>query len=429
MSKTNKKEELKQEKVMTKYDRKMQERKEKAAKEKKDNLISLIAAIAFAVVLVGAVVIAVVVTVNSERKAVSGTYLTVGEHEVSRVEYDYYYHIMMTEYLNTYSSFLPYMGFDSSVDPDLQEYDDTRTWGDVFDEMAVEQIKETKALVDDAEAAGFDYETEDADYKTFVEGFQVQADAYGLTLTDYYKQSFGEYATQSRLAPYIKETLFVGAYADKLAEDFAPTEEEITERYEANKNEYDTITYNLYTFSADVADGATEDEIATAMADAETKANEMKDACVAGEDFQTLCNKYDAEGEPNVNNETLTEAIGENKNTITGATYSLISPLYADWMYDDARTANEVEVFVDEDYNRYYVVQFIEKVYEEDTNDTISAEISSERVIEYKTGLVESYEVKDVAGELTFLANPLSAETTEEVTEEVTEETTEEVTE
>lgn len=425
MSKTNKKEELKQDKVMTKYDRKMQERKEKAAKEKKDNLISLIAAIVFAVVLVGGVIIALVVTLNSEKKAISGTYLTVGEHEVSKVEYDYYYNIMYTDYMNTYSSFLPYMGFDSAVDPDLQAYDDSRTWGDVFDEIAVEQIRETKAMVDDAKAAGFVYETEDDDYRTFVEGFQVQADASGLTLADYYKFSFGEYATQSRIAPYIKETLYVGAYADKLAEDFAPTDEEITAQYEANKNNYDTITYNLYTFSADIADGATEDEIATAMADAEAKANEMKEACIAGEDFQALCNKYDSEGEANENTETLTEALGEDKNKITGATYSLISSLYADWLYDDTRTADEVEVFVDEDYNRYYVVQFVEKVYEETTNDTISAEISGERVSEYKAGLVEKYEVKDVAGELNYLENPLSSETTEEVTEEATEEVAE----
>lgn len=393
MSKTNKKEELKTDKVMTKYDRKMQERKEKEEKEKKDNLISLIAAIAFAVVLVGAVIIAVVVTVNGEKKAVSGTYMTVGDYEVSNVEYDYYYNIMKTEYLNTYSSFLPYMGYDATVDPALQAYDENRTWEDIFAEMAVEQIKETKALIDDAKAAGFVYETEDADYKTFVEGFQMQADAYGLTLSDYYKQSFGEYATQARIAPYIRETLFVGAYANKLADDFAPAEEEITERYEANKNEYDTITYKLYTFSENVAD-------------AEAKAAEMKDALAAGEDFQTLSNQYDAAVEPNINNETLTEAIGEDKNTITGATYSLISPLYADWMYDDARVADDAEVFFDEEYNRYYVVQFVEKVHPETVNDQISAEISSERVMEYKAGLVEGYEVVDVAGELKYLTLP-----------------------
>lgn len=416
MSKTNKTEELKTDKVMTKYDRKMQERKEKAEKEKRDNKVSKLVSIVVAVVLIAAIVISIVVTVNNQKKAVSGVFMTVGEYEISNVEYDYYYNIMLTDYLSTYSSFLPYMGFDSSVDPDLQAYDENRTWGDLFDEIAVEQIKETKALIDDARAAGFVYETEEEDYKTFLDGFVVQAEAAGITVADYYKQSFGEYATQARVEPFLKETLFVGAYANKLMEDFAPTDEEITAKYEANKNNYDTITYGLYTFSADVTSESTEDEIAAAMADAEAKANEMKEACLAGEDFQTLCNEYDAEEETDAN-DVVASALGENKNIIEGATYSLISGLYADWMYDDAREEGEVEVFVDETYNRYYVVKFIEKVYEENTNDTISAEISSERVNEYKTEIVKKYEVKDVAGELKYLANPLFTEATEEAAE------------
>lgn len=398
MSKTNKNEELKTDKVMTKYDRKMQERKEREAKEKKQDIISKWGTAIVVIILVVAVAVSIIFTVNSRKQAVEGTFMMVGEHKVTNVEYDYYYNIMLTNYLTNYSSFLPYMGYDTSVDPDLQSYDDSRTWGDFFDQIAVEQIKETKAMVDDGKAAGFVYETEDADYKTFVEGFQVQADANGLTLTDYYKQSFGEYATPARLEPFIRETLYVGAYANKLMEDYAPSDDEIAAKYEENKNNYDKITYKLYTFSAD--DTVT-------MEDAEAKANEMKDAVVAGEDFQALCNKYDEETPDNAAAITAEAALGENKNTIEAANYALVNTLYADWLYDDARTTNEVEVFEDETNSRYYVVQFVEKIVDmETTNLTISNEIASELVIEYKAGLVANYEVKDVAGELRYLALP-----------------------
>lgn len=397
MSKTNKREETKQDKVMTKYDRKMQERKEKAQKEKKQNVISKLVTAVVAIVLVAAVIVSIVITVNTQKKAVSGTFMMVGDHKVSNVEYDYYYNIMLTNYLTNYSSFLPYMGYDISVDPDLQSYDENKTWGDFFDQIAVEQIKETKAMADDGKAAGFVYETEDEDYKTFVEGFQVQADASGLTLSDYYKQSFGEYATQARIEPYIRETLYVGAYANKLMEDYAPTDEEIASQYESNKNNYDTITYKLYTFSVD--DSMTEE-------DAKAKADEMKTSVVAGEDFQTLCNKYDDEN-PDDAAEITAETLGENKNTIEDASYTLINSIYADWLYDDAREANEIEVFEDETNSRYYVVQFVEKISDmEKINLTISNEIASELVIEYKAGLVENYEVKDVAGELKYLTIP-----------------------
>lgn len=397
MSKVNKKEEPKQDKVMTKYDRKMQERKEKALKEKKQNAISKAITAVVAVVLVAAIVISIIVTVNTQKKAVSGTFMTVGDYKVTNVEYDYYYNVMLNNYLTNYQSFLPYMGYDLTIDPELQSYDENRTWGDFFAESAVEQLKETKAMLDDAKAAGFVYETEDEDYQTFIEGCQVQADAQGITLGDYYKQSFGDYATQARLEPYIKETLYVGAYANKLMEDYAPTDDEITARYEADKNNYDTITYRLYTFSAD-------DTMTTEQAAA--KASEMKEACVAGEDFQALCNKYDDEGIDDAT-DISAEALGENKNTIEGAKYTLINSLYADWLYDNARTADEVEVFADEANSRYYVVQFVEKIVDMETiNLTISNEIASERVIEYKAGLVENYEVKDVAGELKYLTLP-----------------------
>ena len=226
-----------------------------------------------------------------------------------------------------------------------------------------------------------------------------------MSLTNYYRTYFGEYATQERVEPFVKETLLAGAYEAKLMEDNKPAEEEITTRYEENKNQYDTVSYGLYTFFTDVTGESSEDEIKTAMEAAEAKANEMKEARLAGEDFQALCNQYDGAA-----SEENSEA---NSNITEGASYASVSTIYADWLYDDARTANDIEVFVDDTYHCYYVVEFIEKAYKEDTNDVISTEISTERVNEYKATLVEKYEVVDVAGELKYLTLPVTEETAE----------------
>lgn len=430
MSKTNKKEEPNQEKVITRYDRKMEERRKQAEKDKRDNLISKIVAIAVAVVLIGSIVISVGISVNNKRKAISGVFMKVGEHEVTSLEYDYYYNIMLTNYMNTYSAFLPYMGLDTTQDFDAQAYDENRTWGDIFDEMAVEQIKETKALADDAQAAGFVHETADEEYKEYLEGFESQAQTAGVTLSEYYKSCFGDYATEARIEPFIRETLYVGAYTQKLLEDNKPTEEEITARYEENKNNYDTVTYGLYTFSADVTDESTEEEIAAAMEEMKAKAEEMKAARLAGEDFQALCDKYDAENQEASGEEAADEEDAEetaaNKNIIENAGYSAISSSYADWMFDEARQANDIEIIEDESGHKYYVVEFMERVKPDTTEERISSEIASERVSEYTDALTEKYVIEDVAGELVYLTKPQTTEEDSAESEETVEsETTE----
>lgn len=430
MSKTNKKEEPNQEKVMTRYDRKMEERRKQAEKDRRDNLISKIVAIAVAVVLIGSIVISVGISVNNKRKAISGVFMKVGEHKVTSLEYDYYYNIMLTNYMNTYSAFLPYMGLDTTQDLDAQAYDENRTWGDIFDEMAVEQIKETKALADDAEAAGFVHETADEEYKEYLEGFKSQAQTAGVALSEYYKSCFGDYATEARIEPFIRETLYVGAYTQKLLEDNKPTDEEITAKYEENKNNYDSVTYGLYTFSADVTDESTEEEITAAMEAAKAKAEEMKAARLAGEDFQALCDKYDAKNqeasEEEAEDEEDAEETSANKNIIENAGYNAIASSYADWMFDEARQANDIEIVEDESGHKYYVVEFMERVKPDTTDDRISSEIASERVNEYTESLTEKYVVEDVAGELVYLTKPAAAEEDSAESEEAAESETEE---
>lgn len=415
MSKTNKKEETTQEKVMTRYDRKMEERKKQAEKDKRDNLVSKIVAFAVAVVLIGAIVISIGISVNNKRKAISGVFMKVGDHEVTTLEYDYYYNIMYSNYMNTYSSLLPYMGLDVTQDLDAQAYDENRTWGDIFDEMAVEQIRETKALADDAKAAGFVHENADEEYQQYLEGFKIQAEASGVTLSDYYKNSFGTYATEARIEPFIRETLYVSAYTQKLMEDNKPTDEEIASRYDGNKDSYDTVTYGLYTFSADVTSESTDEEITQAMADAKAKAEEMKEARLAGEDFQTLCDQYDAEsaeasGEETAEDAADTEESATNKNIIEDATFNAIPSSYSDWLYDEARKANDIEVIENETSHKYYVVEFVERVKPDTTSDRISSEIATERVNDYKAALAEKYTIVDVAGELSYLTKPVSTE-------------------
>lgn len=406
MSKTNKTEEPKQEKFMTKYDRKMEARKLKEQKDKRDNLVSKIVGIVVAVVFVGAIAASVGIGAYNKHKVLSKTFVKVGNHEIAKLEYDFYYNTMLTNYLNSFSAYLPYMGLDTTQDFAQQQYDENRTWQDLFDEMAIGQITETKALADDAEAAGFVYDTADEDYQTFREGVQLQADNAGVTLSEYYKTAFGSYATEARVEPFVRETYLASAYSSKLLEDNKPSEEEITTRYEENKQDYDHVDYYMYTFTTDVTAESTEEETRAAMEEAKQKADAMKEERLAGEDFQALCDKYDEKD----NGDAEADEDAASTNLVENATYNSLYSVFADWLYDEARKEGDIDTFENESTNRVYVVEFVNRTSrDETTNDTISSQIASERVSAYTEELKAKYEITDVAGDLVYLTKPASS--------------------
>lgn len=409
MSKQNKAEEPKQDKVMTKYDRKMQARKLKEEKDKKSEWIAKTAGIIIAVAIAAAVIISVGLGIYNRQKALSGTYVKIGNHEVTGVEYDFYYHTMVANYLNMYSSFLPYMGLDTTQDFAAQQYDENTTWKDYFDEMTAAQLVETKALVDDASAQGFAYETADEDYQNFTDGFKTAAETAEVSVADYYKTSFGTYATQSRLKPFIQDTLLASAYYNHLIEENKPSDEEITAYYEENKNNYDNVDYRLFTFDAEVEEEADDEEKEAAVTAAEEKANTMMEERLAGEEFQALCDKYEVTTEEetaDAEDKDAAEDESTEKNLIQGASYSSISTQYSEWLYEEARTAGDITVIRDDDNSKCYVVEFVQRTFNENTNDSISNTLATQAVEEYKETLTVNYEVLDVAGELRYLTIP-----------------------
>ena len=154
----NKKTEEKSEKVMTKYDRKMEKRRIEEEKELKSLKRFKIGSIIIIAAIAAAVVISIGMSAYTKYAAVYNTYVKIGDHEITKVEYDYYYNNAVNSYLSMYGSYLPYMGLDTSKDFAQQQYTDNMTWKDYFDQMAVSQLTQVKAIVDDAAAQGFTYD-------------------------------------------------------------------------------------------------------------------------------------------------------------------------------------------------------------------------------------------------------------------------------
>ena len=249
-----------QEKKMTRYDLKQQRRQE----DKKDNggvKLLAFACLAFLAFCIGVFAFQ---TIESQKEK-KETFITVGEHEIKKAEYDYYFYSAVNTLYSYYGSYLPYLGLDLSQDFSTQYYSDTMTWQDYFDEQAVMQIQQVYALTDAAVENGFEYDgTADAD--AFETAIKSAASSAGYTEANYLKASYGAFATMKEVKTFVERDAIASAYYDNIYDAQEVTDEEITAYYEENKGTYDSVDYLVCMIEADLQ---TEEEIETVVETAE----------------------------------------------------------------------------------------------------------------------------------------------------------------
>lgn len=392
--------EVTQQKVQTRYDKKMAARKAREERDRRDEKIFKIVTSVIGIAIVLAIVIGFGSSIVKKQTALHGTYIQVGDENISKLEFDYYYHSVLNTYLSTYGSIASYLGFDTSKDPADQVYDQDKnlTWKDMFEEMAVQQIVSTYAMKADAQANGFTYDSSE-EYDSQIEQFKSAADSAAETLSVYYRETFGDYATEKNIKPFLEDALFTNAYYQELLAKNAPSEDEIKAAYEADPASYDEVDYRSFVFKADLADDATEDDIAAAMDDLKEKADAFAEDRKAGEDFNTLCIENAAEDD-----KANYEDTESDYSLKEGQRRSYVSSVIQDFLFDDTRAEGDIEVIEDTDNHQYYVVEFIKRYYDAETVDSeISDSLASDATAAYLSSLTEKFEVSDPKGYLNYL--------------------------
>ncbi|MCH5274974.1 MAG: hypothetical protein J1E65_03980 [Lachnospiraceae bacterium] len=324
-------------KIVTKYDRKVQRRKEEEARAKKEKQISRIIGIVVLVLIVGALVYSPI------RKFVAArsTYITVGGHKISELEFDYYYALTSNDYLDTYGDYLSYLGLNINGSFESQAYSDTMSWKDYFDQLAVNAIIQNKALLDEAEAAGFTYDAS-AEYAVFAADNKEMAAEAGMTLGKFYRAAYGQYATASNIKPFVMEGYIASAYYSTVADSKAASDAEIRAYYGEHTEDYDSVDYLLIQIDAEIPEAEiTTDEDGNEVT-AEPTEEEIKEAMDAA--------KEQADEVLLVIEEEGTETVGSLRTGVP--TY------YRDWLFDDAREEGDTTVIEDANNHRYYVLMF-----------------------------------------------------------------------
>ena len=370
-----------EQKVMTKYDRKVQKRKEEKEKEKKEERISTAVGIVFLVALVCLVASFPIRTYLATHE----TYVVINGEEVNKVEFDYVYNTSKNNYITQYGSYLSYFGLDTSKDLSTQMYSETLTWKDYFEQNAVESLKQNKALMAEAKAAGFTYDTTD-EYNTFKETIKTSAAAAGVSDKEYVRSIYGSYATMGRIEEYVKNDMVMNAYYQKLQEDNAPSDDEIQSYYEENKATYDSVDYRLTTIEADLPTEPT--ELADPVEETAADTTGTTDGTAATDSTQdTAYQPSDAEiakamEDAKVLADDAEQTVAKDGEAHENEKKSSVNYLISDWLFDDARKAGDTTVITNDNSHCYYAVAF-EKRY---LDETPSADVRVIIPTEDKTG-------------------------------------------
>lgn len=335
-----------------------------------------------------------------------GTYCKVGEHDVSRLEFEFYYNSTVNNFLNSYGNYISYLGLDTSKPFSEQEYEDGKTWEEYFQEQALELMKEVYILSDASKEDKFEFDS--SKYDEFYDSINEYAKEYEVSTEQYLKEMYGSRATKSNLKEIIKNYLLASDYASYLQEEkLTPTDEEIKTYYEENKDDYDEVTYRLFSFEADPSildsqgnieveadkktNESTTDKSATekmdsesseevtessetseetseettdenytteewdaAMEMAKSKANEFFEQVYDEETFKELCVKY--------SNEDLKSDYEEDDISLHSSEKKSEMPTaISEWLMDEEREKDATAVIEDKENHIYYVVFFMSR--------------------------------------------------------------------
>lgn len=342
-----------QKKALTKYDLKMQRRENERKKEKREELISRIAGIA----IVAALACLVASFPIRSYLTVNGTFIEVAGEKVSRVEFDYYYNLVKNNYLAQNSYYLSMFGMDLSGDLSTVMYDNTLSFQDYFEQMAVQSIAENKALRDQMKAAGFTYDASE-EYAEYEQALKEAAAAEGMTEKVYIQQVFGRYATASRLKGYIQEGMALSAYTQRISEEKEPSEADIQAYYEENADSYDVVDYYLLTVNAELPTEPTDlaDPKDPAQEDQETEGTDA-DAAYQPSEAEIAFAMEKAKTEA----DAALEEVSKTGELLKDMKNSSLPSLIRDWLFDSARKAGDATVIENTAGHLYYVVEFAER--------------------------------------------------------------------
>ncbi|MBO4938428.1 MAG: peptidylprolyl isomerase [Oscillospiraceae bacterium] len=326
---------------------------EKQLKEQKEakqlKIYSTLFVVVLALVVVAAVWIGVSKTVeNSGVRERSTTAVTIGEHELSNAELNYFYIDAINKFYSDYGSYATMFGLDTTLPLNEQVVNEETglTWADDFLNSAKENAKAVYALADEAKAQGYTLtEDELAAIDSDLASLELYANLYGYTdAQTYLKAMYGKGATMENYRAYAELTTLAGSYQAYYANSLVYDDADLREAEKDNYAEYSSFSYNSYYLSASrfLEGGTTGDDGNTTYSDAETAASvsaaEEAANILAGGEYESVADFDAAIAALEINAETENAA----STAYEDHAYAKINSVIQEWVTDENRQIGDV---------------------------------------------------------------------------------------
>lgn len=247
--------------------------KKKEGKAKK--VISIIAFVLAAVIVLGVVS---AYGIYSSGIIQRNTLAAESEHyQVTSAMMTYFFNSTYQTYINGASSYLQYMGLDTSKPLSEQKYSEDQTWYDQIMLAAKQQVQETLVLAEGAYTLGLKLgDEEKAEIKELLNNFDEYAEKYNVTTKYYISNVYGASVTIKDIEKCLELSYMAELYHDHLIAQYEYDEADWNTYYDENNDTFLKVDYLSYTFEPlEEEDSDTEDTTVTddtAMDEADTTA-------------------------------------------------------------------------------------------------------------------------------------------------------------
>ena len=333
----------------------------------------------WAIGIVAAIVVIILLVYNSGILVKGQTAATVGEEKYSVAQVSYYYQTIannMATQAQQYQAFGIDYGYDPSLSPSEQYYNEEEgvTFADYFLDSALEELQRVTILCKEAEAAGYTLSAEGEE--TIVSNMNyltMYSTQNHVSEASYLKMLYGSYMTKSLFTEILTNSVLADEYAAEKAASFTYSDQDLDSYYEENADTLDSYGYRFCYIYADTgettdADGntvePTEEETAAAMDEAKAKADSLIAQVQAGTPFNTAAQEYLDESSA----ESYSDPEYNHKTEVLG---SALDSTFSQWMMEAGRTSGELTAIEVPDTG-YCVVQFLSRDKGEDSYQTMN---------------------------------------------------------
>ena len=330
---------------------KLTEKQLTAQKEAKITKLYTAAFIAgMAVILVIAIVIGISQYISNsgirENKTVA---VTVGEHQLSNAELNYYYIDTINNFYSQNGSYAAMFGLDVTAPLDEQVFDEStgETWADYFLESAKNNAATIYALADAAKAAGHTLsEDEVANLDNMVNTYDAYAVMSGYPDTDtYLKAMYGRGANKKNFRAYVENNMLAESYNTAYSNSLTYEDADLRAAEAENYDLFSSYDYNYYLVSASrfLEGGTTAEDGTVTYSDAEEAASvaaaEAAAKAIVESDITTV-EAFDAAIAAMEINSEYEDPV--SSITYNAQSYSSIDEDMAQWLSDEARKEGEI---------------------------------------------------------------------------------------